>query len=169
MITMEMLGKIRRRHLRDKVSLHEIAKTTGLSGDTIRRWLIAAEETAASVYRRSEDPGKLPAFHAALEQAVKADSHCIKQNPRSAKALFVQIKADGYTGGYCEVSAFVRAGCGTAGNAAGLRAIDVRAGRSVQFDWRKEGRVVGGIYYKIAGLPHQAVRQSGLPAGGLCR
>ena len=39
MITMEMLGKIRRMHLRDKVSLHEIAKRTGLSRNTVRSWL----------------------------------------------------------------------------------------------------------------------------------
>ena len=68
-----MLGKIRRLHLRDKVSLHEIAKTTGLSRNTIRRWLRTPEETAAPVYRRNEHPGKLTAFHAALEQALTAD------------------------------------------------------------------------------------------------
>jgi len=28
---MEMLGRIRRMHLRDKLSLHEIARCTGLS------------------------------------------------------------------------------------------------------------------------------------------
>ena len=35
MITMEMLGKIRRMYLRDKLSLHEIAKRTGLSRNTL--------------------------------------------------------------------------------------------------------------------------------------
>ena len=34
---MEMLGKIRRMYLRDKMSLHKIAKHTGLSRNTIRR------------------------------------------------------------------------------------------------------------------------------------
>ena len=46
MITMEMLGKIRRMYLRDKMSLHKIAKHTGLSRNTIRRWLRSAEEAA---------------------------------------------------------------------------------------------------------------------------
>ena len=36
---MEMLGRILRMYLRDKVSLHEITKRTGLSGNTVRRWL----------------------------------------------------------------------------------------------------------------------------------
>ena len=96
---MEILGKIRRLHLRDKKSLHEIAKTTGLSRNTIRRWLRAPDETAAPVYRRNEHPGKLTTFHAALEQALKADSHRTKQNRRTAKALLAQIRAEGYTGG----------------------------------------------------------------------
>ncbi len=39
MITMEMFGKIRRMYWRDKLSLHEIARRTGLSRNTLRRWL----------------------------------------------------------------------------------------------------------------------------------
>lgn len=35
MITMEMLGKVKRLYSRDKKSLHAIAKTTGLSRNTI--------------------------------------------------------------------------------------------------------------------------------------
>ena len=46
---MEMLGKIRRMHLRDKLSLHEIAKRTGLSRNTLRRWLRAPQEVQAPV------------------------------------------------------------------------------------------------------------------------
>ncbi|WP_411736480.1 sigma factor-like helix-turn-helix DNA-binding protein [Pseudomonas monteilii] len=34
---MEMMGKIRRMYFRDKLSLHEIAKRTGLSRNTIRK------------------------------------------------------------------------------------------------------------------------------------
>ncbi len=93
---MEMLGKIRRMHLRDKLSLHEIVKRTGLSRNTIRRWIRSAEETAPPTYRRIAGPGKLTAFHEALEQALKVDSHRNKQNRRTGKALFAQIKADGY-------------------------------------------------------------------------
>ena len=99
-ITMEILGKIRRMHLRDKLSLHEIAKRTGLSRNTIRKWLRTPEEAAPPAYLTAREPGKLTAFHATLEQALKADAHRAKQNRRTAQALFAQIKDDGYTGGY---------------------------------------------------------------------
>jgi predicted DNA-binding protein YlxM (UPF0122 family) len=49
MITMEMLGKVRRLHLRDKLSLHEIAKRAGLSRNTVHKWLRTAEEVAEPV------------------------------------------------------------------------------------------------------------------------
>ncbi|SOQ09264.1 MULTISPECIES: hypothetical protein [Pseudomonas syringae group] len=38
---MEMLGKIRRMYFRDKLSLHQIAKRTGLSRNTIRKCVTA--------------------------------------------------------------------------------------------------------------------------------
>ena len=108
MITMEILGKIRRMYLRDKMSLHEIAKRTGLSRNTIRRWLREPAASSPPQYSRRDKPGKLSAFHAALEQALKADSHRPKRNRRTALDLFAQIKADGYTGGYSQVTAFIR-------------------------------------------------------------
>ena len=52
MITMEMLGKIRRMHLRDKMSLHAIAKQTGLSRNTLRRWLREPDEAVVPTYQR---------------------------------------------------------------------------------------------------------------------
>ena len=108
MITMEMLGKIRRMHLRDKMSLHTIAKQTGLSRNTLRRWLREPDEAAVPTYRRTPGTGKLSAFHAALVLALKADAHRNKQNRRTAKALFAQIKADGYTGCYSRGTDFIR-------------------------------------------------------------
>ena len=109
MITMEMLGKVRRLYSRDKKSLHEIAKTTGLSRNTIRKWVRDTAEVVAPKYRRSEMPSKLTAFAQALELALKADAHRTKQNRRTGKALYLQIKAAGYTGGYSRVTDFIRA------------------------------------------------------------
>ncbi len=82
MITMEMLGKVKRLYSRDKKSLHEIAKTTGLSRNTIRKWVRDADEVEKPTYRRKETANKLTAFHQALELALKADSHRTKQNRR---------------------------------------------------------------------------------------
>lgn len=70
MISMEMMGKIRRMYFRDKLSLHEIAKRTGLARNTIRKW-VRAPEAKPPVYQRRAIFNKLSPFHATLEQALK--------------------------------------------------------------------------------------------------
>ena len=59
-------------------------------------------------YQRPPGTGKPSAFHVTVELALKADAHCNKQNRRAAKALFTQIKADGYTGCYSCATDFIR-------------------------------------------------------------
>jgi DNA-binding transcriptional regulator LsrR (DeoR family) len=41
MITMDMIGKIKRMHFRDPLSLSDIAKRTGLSCNTLEKWVKA--------------------------------------------------------------------------------------------------------------------------------
>jgi transposase len=65
MITMEMIGKVRRLHGRDKKSVREIARATGLSRNTIDKWLQAPIAQAPS-YRRAVQPTKLTPFHGVL-------------------------------------------------------------------------------------------------------
>ena len=150
MITMEMLGKIRRMYFRDKLSLHEITKRTGLSRNTIRRWVRAPDEAAPPKYRRGKVPGTLTVFHAALEQALKADGHRTKKNRRTAKALFAQIKAEGYAGGYSQLTAFIRDWRGREGKAlTAFVPLKFVLGEAFQFDWSEEGLVVGGIYRRM--------------------
>ena len=147
MITMEMLGKIRRMHLRDKMSVRAISKRTGLSRNTLQRWLAMPEEVAVPKYVRAKTFGKLAAFADELEQSLTADALRPKKDRRTARALFVQIKASGYAGGYTRVTDFIRAWRASAGK-------DIKAfvplkfdlGEAFQFDWSEEGMVVGGIY-----------------------
>ncbi|RMT25091.1 ISPsy20, transposase IstB, transcriptional regulator [Pseudomonas amygdali pv. mori] len=46
---MEMMGKIRRMYFRDKLSLHQIAKRTGLSRNTIRKWVRAPKPNSRCI------------------------------------------------------------------------------------------------------------------------
>jgi len=149
---MEMLGKVRRMHVRDKLSLHEISKRTGLSRNTLRKWLRkpVADEVAPPRYVRGKVPNKLTPYHATLEQALKADAHRIKQNRRTSKALFEQIKADGYSGSYSRVTDFTREWRGQEGNTPrAFVPLSFEQGEAFQFDWSEEGLVVGGIYRRM--------------------
>jgi transposase len=149
-ITMELLGKIRRMYVRDKMSVRAIAIRTGLSRNTLHKWLQASEDVAVPKYIRAKTFGKLAAFTGELEQSLKADASRNKQDRRTGKALFAQIKASGYAGGYTRVTDFIRAWRASAGK-------DVKAfvplkfdlGEAFQFDWSEEGLVIGGIYRRM--------------------
>lgn len=45
-ISLDMSGKIRLMYFRDKLSLHQLAKRSGLSRNTIRKWVRAPETTS---------------------------------------------------------------------------------------------------------------------------
>ena len=150
MITMEMLGKIRRMHLRDKMSLHAISRQTGLSRNTLRRWLREPDEAAVPTYQRTSAAGKLSAFHTVLVLALKADAHREKKNRRTAKSLFAQIKAEGYTGCYSRVTDFIREWRINEGKTPhAFVPLTFEHGEAFQFDWSEEGLVVGGIYHRM--------------------
>jgi transposase len=152
---MEMFGKVKRMYARDKKSLRGIARSTGLSRNTIRKWVLETKEGDEPGYRRDEVPGKLSAFHEPLTLALKADALRKKQYRRTAKALFGQIKTQGYTGGYSCVTDFVREWRGSEGKAPhAFVPLSFALGEAFQFDWSTEGLMVGGIYYNKLQLSH---------------
>ena len=150
MITMDMIGKVRRMKLRDELSNSAIAKLTGLSRNTVKKWLKAPGDTAPK-YSRESAEGKLTAFEATLEQALTADSHRAKHGRRTAKALFAQIQAQGYRGGYSAVTDFTRAWRELSGQSStkAFVPLSFELGEAFQFDWSDEGLLVGGVFYKL--------------------
>jgi len=86
-------------YFRDKLSRSEIARRTGLSRNTVKKWLRAGESVEPR-YRRGCKPGKLTAFEGWLLKALQADAARAKRDRRTAKALFAELKAQGYSGGY---------------------------------------------------------------------
>ncbi len=54
---MEMIGKVRRMKLREQLSNSEIAKRTGLSRNTVKKWLKAPGDQAPKYKRHFGTPG----------------------------------------------------------------------------------------------------------------
>ena len=104
---MDMIGKVRRMKLRDQLSDGEICRRTGLARNTVKKWLKAPGDIALK-YKRKKADGKLTPFEPAIEQALRTDAHRAKHARRSGKALFAQIQAQGYRGGYSAVTDYVR-------------------------------------------------------------
>jgi transposase len=148
---MDMIGRIRRLHSRGKKSEREIARLTGLSRNTISKWL---HEPVASPpqYSRGEQTTKLTAFHETLRMALSADAHRPKNERRTARALHAEIRGAGYAGCYSRVTDFVREWRLAHGQSASTKAfvpLAFEQGEAFQFDWSEEGLVIGGIYRRI--------------------
>ena len=91
---MDMIGRIRRLHSRGNKSEREIARITGLSRNTVSKWL-HGQVDGPPKYQRGEQPTKLTAFHEALRQALTADARRPRQQRRTARALYTEIKVAG--------------------------------------------------------------------------
>ena len=148
---MDMIGKVRRLHRRGMKSVREIARLTGLSRNTIDKWLVAPLQGVAK-YRRGLQPNRLTPFHELLETALKVDSHRPKRERRTALALFQEARTAGYVGGYSRLTDFVRAwrvaqGQANAGTA--FVPLSFEQGEAFQFDWSEEGLVIGGIHRRL--------------------
>ena len=146
---MDMIGKVRRMKMRDGISISEISRKTGLSRNTVKKWLKAPAATQPR-YERAQKVGKLSAFEATLVAALKTDAHRARDQRRTARALFVQIQAQGYRGGYSAVTDFIRAWRQDSGkdSTKAFVPLSFELGEAFQFDWSDEGIVVGGVYHQ---------------------
>ena len=148
---MEMLGKVRRMHYRDGLSHSEISRRTGLSRNTVKKWL-RAPEGALAAYRQESTPGKLGPYQATLIQALEADARRPKRDRRSAKALLAELRGLGYTGGYTVLTDFIRdwrLGVGANAPSRAFVPLKFALGEAFQFDWSEEGLVIGGVWRKL--------------------
>lgn len=146
-----MLTKIRRMYFRDKLSLREIAKRSGLSRNTLRRWL-RRQDVTEPVYPARVSPSILDSYRYQLEARLRTDSHRPKRDRRTARILFQHLQAQGYPGGYGRLAAFVRR-WHVAGGATPRRSAFVplrfAPSEAFQFDWRCEYAVIGGVRRRL--------------------
>jgi len=149
-ITMEMFGRVRRMFFRDGKSRSEIARRTGLSRTTIKKWLKVPLGTEPK-YQRASKPGKLSGFKEELVRALKVDAHRPRRNRRTALALFHAIKAKGYAGGYTAVTDYIRSWHASNGHAVARAFVPLQfePGEAHQFDWSEEHLMIGGVWRKI--------------------
>jgi transposase len=148
---MALIGKIRGMRMRDGKSISEISRLTSLSRNTIKKWLKTPQE-AVPKYRRREVTTKLAPFVATLTQALEVDARRAKHERRTARALHVQLKAQGYDGGYTQLTDFIREWRDKQGKLISTNAfvpLAFELGEAFQFDWSEEGLVVGGIYRRL--------------------
>lgn len=147
---MNLLGKIRRLHFRDGLSISEIERRTGITRKTLRKWL-KAPEGAEPAYRRCSGDTKIAPFAERLTQMLEVDARRAPRERRTALKLFAALQAEGFTGDYSRVTEFIRR-WRRAGGERAVRAfvpLQFAPGEAHQFDWSEEHLVIGGVWRKL--------------------
>jgi transposase len=150
---MALLSVIRRWHLRDEVSIREISRRTGLSRNTIRRYLRSgATEPRFQVPDR---PSKLDPYAERLAAWLRTEAKKPRKQKRTIKQLHAELVSLGYDGSYGRVAAFARdwkadrqreqqtSGRGT------FVPLAFEPGEAFQFDWSEDWAVIGGERTKL--------------------
>jgi transposase len=146
-----MLAKIRRMHIRDGLSVREIARRTGLSRNTIRRWLRQADIVEPQ-YPKREMKSVVDPWADRLRAWLISDSHRSKRDRRTTLVMYQAIKQQGYAGSYGRVCAFVRrwrAEEADAPRKAAYVPLAFELGEAFQFDWSCEYVFVGGLRRRL--------------------
>jgi transposase len=148
---MAFLSVIRRWHFRDHLSIREIARRTGVSRNTIRKYLRSgAIEPQFAVPER---PSKLDPYAERIAAWLKREAG----RPRKQKRTILQLHHDlvslGYEGSYSRVAAFARtwrrdlqqqlSGRGT------YVPLSFAPGEAFQFDWSEDWAILNGVRVKL--------------------
>ena len=152
-IDMALLSVIRRWAFRDKVSIRAISRRTGLSRNTIRKYLRA--ETVEPKFKVPDRPSKLDPFADKLSHWLRVEAGKSRKQKRTIKQLHADLTALGYNGSYSRVAAFVRewkAERQVAQQTTG-RGVFVplafQPGDAFQFDWSEDWAILAGERTKL--------------------
>ena len=150
MVSVETIGKIRRAwHVHGR-SIRSIAKSTGVSRNTVRK--VLRSDGSAPKYRRSEQPhAKLGDFIPELERKLEANKGRKRRDRLSMKRIWRQLADQGCDASYSAVCRYAAAwnrrhGTGVSGAHVPL-AFD--PGEAFQFDWSHEWAVIGGTTVRL--------------------
>ena len=149
MIDVATLSVIRRWALREQLSIREISRRTGLSRNTIRKYLRA--DAVEPSYAKRVSPSKLDPFSSKLTDWLKTESRRGRKQRRTVKQMFLDLKDLGYDGSYNRVAAFARVWQAqqmqaqqTTGRGTFVPLLFDR-GEAFQFDWSEDWAVIAGV------------------------
>lgn len=103
---MAFLSIIRRWALRELLPIREIARRTGLSRNTIRKYLRSG--SVEPKFATPERASKLDPYAAKLASWLKTEAGKPRKQRRTVKQLHADLVALGFTGSYGRVAAFAR-------------------------------------------------------------
>ena len=150
---MGLLNVIRKLRLRQGLPIREIARRTGLSRNTIKKYL--NEDRIEPHFATPERSSKLDPFAEKLAGWLTTNAGRSRKERQTLRKMHADLVVLGFTGSYNRVAAFARqwradrqreqqtAGRGT------FVPLAFRPGEAFQFDWSEDFAVLGGERTKL--------------------
>lgn len=161
MIDVALLSVIRRWHFREGMPIREIARRTGLSRNTVRKYINNKEIDPRYPARKS--PSKLDDYEKTLTSWLHRETKKHRKQRKSVKQLYQDLVKVGYTGSYDRVAAFSRQwrqGQHEAKQTAAKHVyvpLTFAPGEAFQFDWGEDFATINGrkrclqvAYFKLS-------------------
>jgi transposase len=149
----DLLSVIRRWHGRDQLPIREITRRTGLSRNTIRKYL--ANGTVEPKYPARKTASKLDPYAETLASWLKREAGRSRKRRRNLKQLHRDLMALGFDGSYDRIAAFARdwrqrerERCNRASRGTFVPLI-FAPGEAFQFDWSEDWIRIGGKKTKL--------------------
>ena len=150
---MELLSVIRRWRQREHFSIREISRRTGLSRNTVRKYLRA--DSVEPRFNVPDRASKLDPYADKLSHILRQETGKSRKQKRTIRQLHADLVALGYEGSYNRVAAFAREWKAarqreqqTCGRGAFVP-LAFRPGEAFQFDWSEDWAIIGGERTKL--------------------
>mgnify|MGYP001597545566 FL=1 len=150
---MALLSVIRRWHFREGMPIREISRRTGLSRNTVRKYL--ASGVVEPRYPKRKSPSKLDDYELTLTSWLFRESRRHRKQRKTLKQLHSDLMQLGYTGSYDRVAAFARHWRQEQQEAKRTAAkntfvpLAFAPGEAFQFDWSEDYAVINGVSTKL--------------------
>lgn len=147
---MSLVSVIRRWHFRDGLSKREITRRTGLSRNTIRRYLNS--KVVDPAYPKRQSLSKLDEFHEVLSSWLKRETKRPRKQRKTVKHLHSELVKLGFSGSYDRVAAFARKWREEQrllSNKHAFVPLSFAPGEAFQFDWGENYAFIDGCKTKL--------------------
>lgn len=153
MIDVALLSVIRRWHFRQGMSIREISRRTGLSRNTVRKYV--SNQVVEPEYPARKSRSKLDGFEVLLATWLERQSRRHRKQRKTIKRLHQDLVQLGYTGSYDRVAAFARKWRAQQKEALVKSAkrtyvpLSFSPGEAFQFDWSEDYVRINGVTTKL--------------------
>ena len=150
---MALLSVIRRWHFREGMPIREIERRTGLSRNTIRKYLRSG--AVEPRFKVPDRPSKLDPFAEKLAGWLRIEAGRSRKQRRTVKQMHADLVALGFDGSYGRVAAFARSwkadrqrDAQTSGRGTFVPLV-FQPGEAFQFDWSEDWAIIAGKQTKL--------------------